>query len=257
MMILKMNQLKRYCLILGFLCGGRAGALDAFECVRDLMPITEAAAFQSKRQSVERPFMASPQFMVFPEVGSVGLTGFYIYSQGKAWYYDSTRARRSRVPAQPITDIKVDAEHTLLELVAQPLGLESVILRYLPGFGVKETTRSGPVMLGSSVLPVIGALVSRSDEQLRLIYNNPDEFSETELKQWIHSRSARRPANAKDIQIHRKMLQLSTLNSKTGEALWKPLKDELRLRKLWVQEHNLDEDSFKKLSLVLQSSCKE
>jgi len=74
------NQLKSLVLAFITLNAGHAFALEAFECVRDLMPITEQAAFQSKRRQVEKPFMASEKFMAFPQVTKDAVTGFFVRS---------------------------------------------------------------------------------------------------------------------------------------------------------------------------------
>ena len=259
MMILKTNRLRLFAILLiPISYSGRVGALDTFACVRDLMPITEQAEFQSHRPGLERPFLPSPMYMVFPEVANATVTGFYIYAPaGKAWYYDAVEAEESRSKRQLIADLKPEAPHFLLNLVAQPNGLETVSLLYLPGFGEMETTGEGPVMLGSSVLPVIGAFVSRPNSQLRLVYHNPADVGENDLKKWIYARSSRKPAAVSEIEITRKMMHLTTQKAKSHDQLWLPIQNELKLRKLWVQGHNLDEEAFHRLSEIMQTTCRE
>jgi hypothetical protein len=97
-------------------------------------------------------------------------------------------------------------------------------------------------MLGSSVLPVLGAIVSRP-ESYDFVYRNPEPML------------GRSPANAPSLPVE--MVALKTVSPKTQKRLWQPLYDELRLRKTWIKEHNLDEVTFKDLSRALDSSCRE
>lgn len=256
MMILKTNQLKRLVLAFVLMGAGRARAFDTFECVRDLMPVTEQSAFQSKRQGVEKPFMLNEKFMAFPEIKGGAVTGFYIYSHGHARYYDSFEAKENAAKKKPLTELNRIGHFSLYNLIAQPLGLETVMLQFMPGFGVDDTTHGGPVMLGSSVMPVVGALMSRTNEQLISVYNNPSDSDEKDLKQWIADHSSRRPADVNSIEIDKQMIRLTTRKEKSKAELWAPLNNELIVRKKWVQEHNLAEESFRQLSRVMETSCK-
>jgi hypothetical protein len=222
--------------------------------VRDLMPITEQTAFQVKRKNVEKPFVVSDKYLVFPEVSKTEVTGFYVYGPGKAWYYDEVEEHDQR---RQLTDLKSSGEYTLYSLVVQPEGLETLTLSYMPGYRDIETVANGPVVLGSSVLPVVGAIASREAKPFRMIYKNPGDLDETELKKWIFEHSSRRPAAATDIKITRSLAHLYTGQAKTDEQLWEPLREERQLRKHWVQTHNLDENAFRKLSRLLETSCKE
>jgi hypothetical protein len=256
MMILKTNPLKSLALALLVMGAGKAYALDVFECVRDLMPITEQSAFQSKRQGVEKPFMLTDKFMAFPEIKKSAVTGFYIYSRGHAWYYDSFEPKENPERKKPLADLNRVGHFSLYNLVAQPLGLETVMLQFMPGFGIDETTHGGPVMLGSSVMPVIGALMSRTNEQLISIYNNPADSDEQDIKRWIADHSSRRPADVNSIEIDKQMVRLTTSQVKSKTELWAPLKNELVVRKKWVQDHNLAEEAFRRLARVMDTTCK-
>lgn len=255
-MILKTNQLKKMALIVLLLQMGRASALDVFNCVRDLMPITEQAAFQVRRVDVEKPFMSSEKFMIFPEVKKGVVSGFFIYTPGKAWYYDRAQAKPTKSEGGPIVELVHTNESPVFTFIVQPSGLETVSIQYLPGYGSDGSTREGPVMLGSSMFPVIGALVSRTNEQLHRVYRNPEEVEESDLKQWIYDHQSRKLATVSAVEIKRKMLYLATEQSKAKVDLWEPLNNELKVRKLWVQSHNLDEVAFRKLSYILESSCR-
>ncbi len=234
-----------------------AVALDAFACVRDLLPISTAASFQIKREAVESPFMAAADFIVFPEIEQNTLSGFFVYSATKASYFDTVQSKQNNATPRPLSELLPTAMHTLYEMVAQPDGLETLTLQYLPGFETLESTHSGPVFLGSSLLPVIGAFVSRSGDSLRQVYNNPVEAGEGSLKKWIYGHTTRKPATAEEIQIRLQLMTLSTLHPKSPEQIREPLQNELKLRKRWLQSHNLDEAAFKKLTHAMETTCRE
>jgi hypothetical protein len=258
-MILTKNPLKSSIFIALIFSGGLAGALDAFECVRDLMPLTEPSGFQDRRQAVEKPFMIDAKYIVFPEVVNSTLTGFYLYSSGKGWYYDAIESKVGSHHRDAIRDLAKNGSHDFYELTAQPMGLETIALRYMPGFGVDDSPQKGrgPDMLGASVLPVIGAFVPNSKEQLHVVYRDPGEVSEGNLKTWIYEHSSRKPAMVSAIEIEHKMARLVTVQTKNNDELWRPLYAELKIRRQWVQSHNLDEQAFKQLSLILKSTCRE
>lgn len=201
--------------------GGLARALDTFVCVRDLLPVTEPADFQAHRRGLEKPFIINSKYMVFPEVTRTSVAGFYIYSEDKAWYYDAVESEDAN--ARPLAEFK-DGDLTLYDLVAQPAGLETITLHYMPGFGV---------------------------------YRNSADFEEHELKRWIFDHISPKPSSLKAIEVIHKMLRLTANKSKNAEALWRPLNDELKFRKSWVRNHNLDEQNFKQFSRLLDSSCRE
>jgi hypothetical protein len=254
MMILKTNRLKLGLAAVLIMAAARVHALDTFECVRDLIPVSEQAAFQSKRKGFEKPFMVSERFMVFPEVNKDSVIGFFIYNAGHAWHYDSVE--KSDGSLQPVLELKRDEPNTLLNLIAQPEGLETVTLQYMPSYGNTDTTQGGPVILGSSLLPVVGAFVSRPSEKLRTIFHNPKIVDESDLKQWIYDHSSRKPAAVKDIAVEHKIMHLASNKVLPESRLWEPLNSELKLRKHWVQEHNLNEATFKQFSHAMETTCK-
>jgi hypothetical protein len=254
MMTLKTNQLKNLALTLVLLSGGRVHALDAFECVRDLLPITAQAAFQGHRKDVEKPFMLSDKYMVFPEVRKGSVTGFFVYAAGNAWYYDSVEIKDAAEKSRPLGDLKRTGEFSLYSLVAQPQGLETIVLQFMPAFVNRETNGGGPVMLGASVMPVVGAFISRPNEQLSAAYRNPAEVDEASLKKWVSEHSSRRPTSA--MELDHQLLHLATKRTKSKNELWEPILNEIKVRREWVQNHNLDEKSFQQLGRLMESTCK-
>lgn len=232
----------------------RAEAYNAFECLRDLMPITDRATVQTKRGDVEEPFIVDGKYVVFPEISNGTVTGFFFYGAKSAAYYDAAEVKGK---IKSIGDMSFRRDEGIYDLVAQPAGLETVTVHYLPGFRLAPTGGDGPVVLGASVLPVVGAFVSRPDIE-KLAYNNPKSFTDSAVKKWMSEHmTERRPASVDDIVINSTILKLKTLQVKSGDALMKPLRQELKLRKAWVQSHNLDEKAFKQLTLTMEGSCKE
>jgi len=254
MMILKTNRLKLAALILIAVSGATASAYDTFACVRDLLPVTEAASFQVHRKGFEKPFMLSERFMAFPSISNDVVTGFFIYSADHAHHYDSVQNPDGSLT--PLAALRRTNPNTLYQLVAQPDGLETVTLKYMPGYGQGESVKSGPVILGSSVLPVVGSFMSRTNAPLKVIYHNPMGLDEEVLKQWVYDHSTRRPANVQQLELDHQILHLATKTELDDKTLWAPLKRELELRKAWIQSHNLDEETFREFSRIKETSCK-
>lgn len=251
---MKTNRLNSYLLGLALLAPATAGAFSSYDCLRALMPITDRASLQNKRQEVEAPFIVSDKFIVFPEISNGTVSGFFFYGPKGAAYYDAADKLGKTVH---IGDLNFKSAEGVYELVAQPGGLETVTVNYLPGFRLAPTGKDGPVVLGASVLPVIGALVSRPDLD-KSAYINPKNVNDSLVKKWMAERwEGRRPAAVDDIPVNSTILKLKTVQAKSAEDQWKPLKAELKLRKGWIQTHNLDEQSFKQLSLAMEGSCKE
>ena len=213
----------------------QAFAFNRFDCLRDLLPVTAYGAFQHKRKNVEQPFMIGDRHMVFAEVNSKSrvVTGFYIYSRDGAAYYDAVLGES--VAAQPLADLKKDK--TLYQLVVQPNGLETVTIYFQPGYKAKESNGGGPVALGVSVLPVVGAFVSRP-EKVDYVYQNP-----------VANRAPAAFDGPKG-----KLAKLVTKKPKSD--LWAPLAEEIELREAWSRNHNLDDATFRRLEQITQTSCK-
>lgn len=257
---MKTNRLRF--LLLANLIGLRleASAFNTFECVRDLLPVTDRASFQSKRQGVEEPFLLNDKYLVFPEVSNGTVSGFYFYGPKIAVFYDAIEIKGTRSVTRYIGDLKFRPSEGIYEMVAQPTGLETVTVSYLPGYQMASSGRGGPVMLGSSVLPVIGAFVSRPAMH-KAAYSNPSFANESDVKRWVAARSpnpgGRQPAAADKTEVVKTIVRLKTLHPKQEDELWRPLKQELKFRQDWIKTRNLDEKSFKQLTLIMEGSCKE
>lgn len=223
-----------------------ASAYDPYHCLRELMPFTSHGTLRLKRKGVEQPFMAA-NYIVFPEVAGRAVSGFYVYAAGKAWYYDSVMTPAGKLPIRGLT-----VERGVLDLVAQPNGLETVSIPYLPGFAANENEKEGPAVLGSSVLPVVGAVFSRP-ARARAAYNSPADARESDLRSWMNRfGGARRPAA--DISLERTITRLAVATKSEGE-LWRPLRAELDLRRHWIQNNNLDERTFRDLTRAMRGPC--
>lgn len=237
-----------------------ASALNTFECVRDLLPATDRASFNTKRVGVEEPFLVNDKFLVFPEVTNGTVSGFYFYGPKVAAYYDAVEIKGKKSSIRQIGDLVFRASEGVYDMVAQPSGLETVTVPFLPGYQSGSSGRNGPVMLGSSVLPVIGAFVSRP-AMTKTYYHNPGAANESDIKRWVAARmpseGGRKPAMNEEGTVNRTIVHLRTVQNKSEEDLWRPLKHEFKLRREWIKSHNLDEKSFKQLSLIMEGSCKE
>jgi hypothetical protein len=250
MMILKTSLLNLLFLLIG---APQAFAFNEFDCLRDMLPVTAHGSFQSRRKGFEQPFMVDDSHMVFPEVQKKVVTGFYLYTRDGGWYYDAVQAGDK--PPEPISALNQKGK-VLYQMVVQPAGLETVTLYYMPGFDARETNSEGPVMLGASVLPVVGAFVSRP-EKTDFVYQNPTSVSEDELKSWVYrNMGGRKPAAASKIALSRSIVKLATKVPKSEAALYAPMKSELELREKWTEDRNLDDQTFRSLSRVMQTTCK-
>jgi hypothetical protein len=233
-----------------------AEGFNTFDCLRDMMPLTERGSFQRQRVNVERPFMAGEKYMVFPEVIARKVTGFYVYDGKAAYYYDTIEARTEHgLSASPIAALAERKDRPLYQMTAQPAGLETVTIYYMPGFNAGETNKNGPVVLGTSVMPVIGAFVSRP-EQYDYAYESPKDVPENRLQDWLAKQKGGR-APASEQKVDRELVSLKSKHKKSEAELWAPLKAELSLRRKWVRDHNLDDRTFKELSRVMDGSCRE
>jgi hypothetical protein len=217
------------------------------------MPITDRASLQNKRQGVEEPFVVSDKFVVFPEISNGIVSGFYFYGPKGGAYYDAVD-RSGKIVS--LGDLTFNSKDGTYELVAQPGGLETVAVHYLPGFKTAATGKDGPALLGASVLPVIGAFVSRPDLD-KVAYQNPKNVNDVVVRKWMEENWTGRKPASQELAVNTTILKLKTIQEKSADELWKPLKSELKLRKAWIQTHNLDEQAFKQLSLTMEGSCKE
>ena len=256
-MILKTRAPSFFYILLLFLSASvGAEGFNTFACLRDLLPLTDHGSYQRKRGDIEKPFVTGDKYIVFPEVRAHKVTGFYVYDRGGAYFYDTIEVRaEGKVRYLPIAGLAETKERPLYQMVAQPGGLETMTIYYMPGFKAGETNRNGPVALGASVLPVAGAFVSRP-EKYDYVYQNPDDFSESRLHEWLaRNRGGRAPASEQ--KIVRQIVTLSVKTKKTQDELWRPLKEELRLRRDWIRDHNIDNQTFIEIRRAMDGSCKE
>ena len=234
----------------------KTSRLNRFECLRAMMAISDRGVFQLHRKGVEGPFaIESDKYIVFPEVKGPQVTGFYIYDERQAWYYDGIERGGT---TQAIADLRPRTSEGILDLTAQPNGLETITVPLLPGFVPKGTGKNGPVMLGSSVLPVVGALVSRP-QRLVGVYYDPSASTSAEVKAWMvaHTEGSRAPARvSRESEIPHTILHLVTIHGK-DDRLWEPLAAELKIRQQWMQTHNLDEQTFKQVSRAIEGRCRQ
>lgn len=235
-MILKTNLLKS---LTGFLACSFSFSLfaDEVDCLRDLIPVTDKVSFHQGRVGFERPFVVSGKFVVFPEVKGSKLTGFFVYSQKSRKYYDAVRAnlKSSLAKAKSVSEL---ASGIVYDLVAQPDGLETITVSYTPQLAVESSRTPSGAAFGSSMLPVVGALVELQEKKKTVtVYNDPNKSSQASM-------------------FDRKLLQLTTKKMKSAEELLSPLRSELKMRKAWIQQANLDNDSFRELNRILQTSCR-
>jgi hypothetical protein len=257
MMILTKSRHKFVLLtILIALSGGRASALNRFECLRGLISVTEQASLQDKRKGVDKPFFEG-DYLVFPEVTRKRLAGFFVYKGTKAWHYNAVeRLKNNNAKHQFSINSAPFKDTSLYQMVTQPDGFRTLTLLYLPGLLGEDSLVSAPVALGSTVLPVIGAIGAKN-RLPKAVYNNLANSSEDEIKAWIYPKLRRKPANFRDVTVRRTMIRLASKGDTKGERLWEPLNAELGLRREWIQTHNLDTASFQKFSQLLEGPCRE
>ena len=105
-------------------------------------------------------------------------------------------------------------------------------------------------------MPVIGALVSRP-EQYDYVYQNPHDLPEERLQAWSIQQKSSGRSPASETPIRRQLVSLSVRISKNEKELWRPLHDELRLRREFVRDSNIDDQTFKGLNRVMSSSCRQ
>jgi hypothetical protein len=223
-------------------------------CLRDLIPITERGAFQRSRKSVERPFYVNDKYLVFPEVESGRLQGFFVYANDRAWYFDAIKIGSKTTK---ISDLTFKSEYGILELVAQPEGLETISIFYMPGYDPYESNSKNSVVIGSAVLPVVGSLVMPKPK-VQTVYYNPKQAAKSDLQAWVAKHSGgRRPADVHSISVNQKLVKLVSTEKLGDHQLWAPLKQEFQLRKAWVKNNNLDEETFRRFGHVMETTCKQ
>lgn len=248
------NAYRKIIIIACLVAGVNASAASTYDCLRELMPLTERGNYQPKRKSVEAPFVVDGNYLVFPDISGGQLSGFYFYKGSQAWHFDAVVVNGKK---KQISELQYKNEIGMIKLVAQPEGLETVALYYMPGYDPYSGNKEGPVMLGASVLPVVGALVSRPNKA-KLHYVDPKQATDDRLKAWIFNQSTgRKPASADDIKLNQTLMHMASQEKMDESALWKPIKEELYLRRNWLKISNLDDATFRKFTHAMQTTCKE
>lgn len=231
-----------------------AFAFSTMNCLKDMIPLTDHGVFQRERKRVENPFFVNDKYLVFPEVEGGRLHGFYVYADDHAWYFDAVKDDAKTLK---ISDLTFKPEEGILELVGQPEGLETISLSYVPGYNPYESDSKGPVILGAAVLPVVGGLVTPK-QPVQTVYYDPKRATEDELKAWVAKHtSGRKPAKVNSTVVNEKIVKLVSIEKPSQEQLWAPLKQELKLRKAWVKNNNLDEETFRRFGHVMETTCKQ
>lgn len=209
---------------------------DEVTCLRDLLPITDKVSFQKDRKGFEKPFVVESKYVIFPEVKNGKLTGFYVYSPRAAKYYDTVQTPMENKSGDRVSVSKLKPG-VRYDLTAQPEGLETVTIIYEPKARKTQARMPSSVALGSSIIPVVGALV---------------ELQETRKADPVFQKAEEGRGDEKA----RRLVRLTTLSAKSSAEMMQPLRAELDLRKKWIQRANLDNDSFRDLNRVLQTSCR-
>lgn len=193
---------------------------NVIDCLRELIEISDHGVFKN-RKGFEQPVSLSREFLAFPEIRNNKLNGFYIYNRDAAFYYDAVEFPDGQRVA--IKELAYKEEVGIYRMTAQPLGLETVSIDYLPGFDPDKNGRQ---------------------------YNSPALQPERVVKKWMFPEQ-------KDAEIKHTLLRLLSQGSKTPEQLWAPVHEEKKMRRSWIQRHNLDQAAFRNLNRVLEGVCRE
>jgi hypothetical protein len=150
----------------------------AFDCLKDLMPVSARGESKIKRKGFEAPFAAGA-FLVFPE-GTYGrTTGFHVYKGDGAWFYDSVVDAVDPKGRRPVGDLE---DGKTYDLIAQPENLETLAIPYRPELAAKRKTYVKPDGSGEKTFLRLHATETKSAEELRAPLKN-------ELKarrEWLH-----------------------------------------------------------------------
>ena len=73
-------------LLIGWSSLSCATPKSRFECLRDLLPVTNQAYLHSQRKGFEEPFLSGSSYIVFPAVAQGVVVGFYVYHEAHAMH---------------------------------------------------------------------------------------------------------------------------------------------------------------------------
>ncbi len=235
-----------------------ASGPGAVRCLIEMMPISDRLSLGTARKNIEAPFVLRDRYVVFPAVKAKKVVGFYIYSDKKASYYDSVEVDLGATRVQrDLAKLEFSADHGVFDLITQHDGLETISIEYLPGFDPSTTDSTGAAVLGASVLPVVGAFVSRPNQE-KISYYNPKKATEAEIQNWVYSQmqGSRRPANASDLPaVEKTVLKLKVKGRMSKDELLRPLREEIKIRRNWLKTNNLDEKTWSELNRILSMGC--
>jgi hypothetical protein len=227
------TSLRKFLILIACCTCARARA-DDLACLRELLPITDKVSTHGDRKDWEKPFLVNDNFIVFPEVKDGKVSGFYVYGKKRGQYYDVAQSPSKKILKR--TTLAELTQGAIYDMVAQPEGLETVTIAFAPQLKNIPSRTPSSAALGASMLPVVGALMALQEKpESRTVYTPPDPH-QTEGKT-------------------RKLMQLGTATIKSQEEIFEPVKQELELRKKWLQKANLDDATFKDLNRILQHSC--
>jgi hypothetical protein len=150
----------------------------AFDCLKDLLPITSRGEAKIKRNGFEAPFVKGA-FLVFPE-GTFGrTTGFYVYKGDGAWFYDSVVDAVAPKGRRPIGDLE---DGKLYELIAQPEALETLAVPYRPEMASKKKAYRAPEAAPDKTIIRLHATEEKSADELRVPLKKELEAR----RAWLH-----------------------------------------------------------------------
>lgn len=196
------------------------------ECLRRLLPITALSRLQSKRAGIDPPLALGSGHVAFPQTSGRHVTGFFIYGPGAARHYDKVAWSDSEL--ERVADLLPTPDRGVLDLVAQPDGMETVVIPFLPGLSFSDGRSFGAV------------------------YRSPQDAKDSEIARVISGtgRGERSPASGGGNAVRRTVVRLVESDLK-GEQVWAPIERELKLRYDWIRNHNIDESTFKDLASVM------
>lgn len=263
----KTKALNRYLfgITLLFGAGVHAEVVNRFDCLKSMIPLTRAGARESVRGGIEPPFMINDNYLAFAETKGGHVTGFYVYDREHAWYYDTVELPGRTAPPgtvartvarTPLNELKPNRNLGIIELTAQPNGLETIAIAHVPGFdplmAMAKAAYHSTAILGASVLPVVGAFIPHPKTHT-LSYYDPTKVKERELVAWF---DAQERGAAAPSAIGRTIVHLATDKHKEERDLWGPMDQELERRREWIQKNNIDLHTFRQINKVMQTTCR-
>ena len=244
--------------------GAGAEIANRFECLKTLLPLTKDRADVIRPDGTEPPFMINENYLAFAAAEKGRVAGFYVYDHDQAWYYDTVERPGGAPGRTPLKALRADRDSGVIELTAQPNGLETIAISHLPGFGPNflavEATYANTAILGASVLPVVGAFIPHPKGR-DLAYHDPRRVKPRDLETWFTRQglvaTERTSTSDHEGSIARTILKLAVGTAKTPRELWAPLDREIERRRAWVKQNNIDLVTFGGLNKAMQNGCRQ